>query len=193
MNIDEKIQFFFEHPGHYRETGRFSYLYLLRREISMCFGEDPNDGKKINYSAIWPGTMAILAGIDLLGKFYAGDDSGRGNPQKGVGARFKSFTEKYLIQSKTDAETLYQLRNSLLHSFGLYSKTSKGEYRFILTRGSRQFITNTNEGQYVIDVSILWNKFEEEIKSYFQELYQVHELQKKFEMMFCNYGVARIG
>ncbi len=150
-------------------------------------------GKKINYSAIWPGTMAILAGIDLLGKFYAGDDSGRGNPQKGVGARFKSFTEKYLIQNKTDAETLYQLRNSLLHSFGLYSKTSKGEYRFILTRGSQQFITNTNEGQYVIDVSILWNKFEEGIESYFQELYQVHELQKKFELMFDNYGGARIG
>ena len=58
------IELFFEDPlapPRPRPTF-YGVLYLLRRDIITCF----------NNVAEWPGIMAILAGIDLLGKFYVG-------------------------------------------------------------------------------------------------------------------------
>lgn len=106
---------FFEDPKTPKiKPDDFSVLYLLRRDISQCMGINPNTGCKTDNQAIWPGVMAILSGIDLLGKFYAGSDVGQ------VGIRFKSYVEKYFNDIKEeDKETIYQLRNALLHSFGL--------------------------------------------------------------------------
>jgi hypothetical protein len=62
---------------------------------------DPNTGASIQYQAVWPSAMAILAGVDLLGKFYAGNDAtGR------VGDRFRGFLEAFSIgQNPGDRET----------------------------------------------------------------------------------------
>src|SRR5689334_11965232 len=97
--------------------GVLSQLYLLRRDISTCFSIDPDNGGQLSTQALWPGVMAICAGIDLLGKFLAGnDDIG------GVGPRFRTFLTTFFGISQNEATTVYQLRNSLLHSFGLYSE-----------------------------------------------------------------------
>ncbi len=102
------IDMFFMSPSIApRRHGTFSQLYLLRRDISACFCA----------SILWPGVMAICAGIDLLGKFLAGNDDG-----KKVGERFETFLKIYFKISSDDAKIIYQLRNSLLHSFGLYSE-----------------------------------------------------------------------
>lgn len=190
MGLDEKIQFFFKKPEENPVLpGKFSTLYLLRRDISICFGVYPKKeaGVKILAGATLPGVMAILAGIDLLGKFYAGDDS----INSGVGSRYRAFTEKYIDQY--NSQTLYQLRNALLHSFGFYSKTPQAEYRFILSQNQNEFIRSDINNTYFINVKILWDKFEKGVDIYFEELLRSPDLQKRFVLMFDNYGSTKIG
>ncbi|MBX9685696.1 MAG: hypothetical protein K2X27_03275 [Candidatus Obscuribacterales bacterium] len=111
MNLDQQLDFFFRDPAS-QPTFRvgdnlFSNLYLLRRDINTCYSG----------GAVWPGVMGIMAGIDLLAKFFAGTDL------SAVSERFRDFTNEYISNNNViDSEVLYQLRNALLHSFGLYSK-----------------------------------------------------------------------
>ncbi|RZA01145.1 MAG: hypothetical protein EOP47_11770, partial [Sphingobacteriaceae bacterium] len=113
-NINQKIDFFFK-PSTDEPIGpEFSSLYLLRRDIFTALGYDPNTMEAINYRVLWPGVMCILAGIDLLGKYLAGDDV-----NSSVSERFRNYYEKY-FDNKHEYEIVYQLRNSMLHSFGLY-------------------------------------------------------------------------
>ena len=127
---------FFQSPLQPRSLpGDFGILYLLRRDIIQCLGKNPNTGAALGLQSVWPGAMAILAGIDLLAKYLAGNDD-RG----GVGKRFREFVKsKYFGPiSAGDEETIYQLRNALLHSFGLYSESESKKhvvtkYRFTLS------------------------------------------------------------
>jgi hypothetical protein len=65
---------------------------------------DPNTGASIQYQAVWPGAMAIFAGVDLLGKFYAGNDA-----TDRVGDRFRGFLEAFSIgQNPVVRETRQQ-------------------------------------------------------------------------------------
>lgn len=114
MDLDQMLDFFFRDPAieptFQPGNNLFSNLYLLRRDINTCFASD----------AIWPGVMAIMSGIDLLAKFFAGADT---TAPGDVGNRFRAFAGEYLTNNNAiDNEVLYQLRNSLLHSFGLYTK-----------------------------------------------------------------------
>ena len=122
-----------------------SQLYLLRRDIDTCFGLNPTTGERLNYQALWPGVMGILAGIDLLGKFFAGNDASGGKGLGTVANRFTHFLKCSLGLSDQDANTLYQLRNSLLHSFGLYSETKEGrvyrQYRKSRYQALRSIVT----------------------------------------------------
>lgn len=113
MNLDEKIAVFFEDPStdpqkiFQRGQTMFGNLYLLRRDIDTAF----------NKEAKWLGVMGIMAGFDLLAKLYAGTD------QNTVTKRFSDFINNYVTNNNAvDTDVIYQLRNSLLHSFGLYSK-----------------------------------------------------------------------
>ena len=123
QKFDQKFKMFFEDPRNEpKPPGTYGILYLLRRDISRCLRENPTAEKKMEGNPIiWPAAMLVMAGIDLLGKFYKGkDDTGK------VGKRFINFLKNYFNICQEDAEIVYQLRNSLLHSFGLYStKTPK--------------------------------------------------------------------
>ena len=153
-------------------------------------GTDPTTQHTIPYAALWPGTMAILAGIDLLAKFYAGSDK-----INEVGPRFRNFIGKYFGPlSPNDQETVYQLRNSLLHSFGLYSETAKGEkYHFALGQNLGQFISSPGTDVYVIDIRELHRRFETAVLQYQGELDNNSTLQKYFSSLFHKYGAIRIG
>jgi hypothetical protein len=175
--------------------GTLSQLYLLRRDISTCFSIDPDNGQGLPTQALWPGVMAICAGIDLLGKFLAGNDA-RG----GVGTRFSTFLTTYFGISQNDAETIYQLRNSLLHSFGLYSEITDNAgnnvvriYRFSLDRGRGAFITVLANGAYLIDIEILRTEFEKAIAAYEAQLRGDATLQTNFANMFPKHRGIRIG
>jgi hypothetical protein len=64
--IEGSIAIFFRDP-HIEPVipGKMSVLYLLRRDVMHCFDHN---------IVLFPATMTILAGIDLLAKFYAGND-----------------------------------------------------------------------------------------------------------------------
>jgi hypothetical protein len=201
------IDWYFRNPRLApRREERLSQLYLLRRDIDTCFGTDPNTGvlwqtidkrteAAIYCKAIWPGTMAILAGIDMLGKFLAGTDKNRGRGSINVRNRFKAFTKRYLGLSDTDAGLLYQLRNSMLHSFGLYSEEIdnqgkiKSTYNFILTLGEDKLVKHIKDDYYQIDAQCLRESFDLSITKYEAELHDVSrrdnkELNDKFNAMF---------
>jgi hypothetical protein len=178
--MDKKAEsLFFENPATDRSPpGDFGLLYLLRRDINQC----------MEHEILWPGAMAILAGTDLLGKFMAGED------EKAVGLRFRSFIMRYFDSAThDDAEVIYQLRNSLLHSFGLYAKSKTSEYRFqlVFDKGNA-LIHRTSPTNFRIDLARLHNSFEVSVEKYRQDLLTDVALQGKFMAMFPNYGKISI-
>jgi hypothetical protein len=177
--------FFFQVPLYIKNNEiEYSTLYILRRDIRTCFGFNPNDNSKIKYQVLFPGTMAIMAGIDLLSKFHYTDINVKGNK---VSDRFKKFVSKYI--DFANQEILFQLRNSLLHSFGLYSKDKYGnEYNFILNQNPTTLISSTDNKNYNISIVKLFEKFEESIISYKLDLSKDNELQKNFDQMILKYG-----
>ena len=188
MSTADDIALFFTDPAVEPSVpGTFSILYLLRRDVSHCISGN---------HTLWLGAMGILAGVDLLEKFLAGsDENGK------VGQRFRAFIERYFKPlSPDDAQAIYQLRNSLLHSFGLYSTArQKGrgiqEYYFTmlcapLNTGLVQRDPATN--QYLVNLWILHAKFETAIDRYRADLVTDQELQARFGAMFPIYGTTGI-
>jgi uncharacterized protein YbgA (DUF1722 family) len=193
------IDFFFRSPRTGPEEGPFSQLYLLRRDIDTCFGTDPNTGDPTPHcKAIWPGTMTVLTGVDLLGQFLAGDDT---HINGGVGGRFKSFLQQYMQMSASDAEVIYQLRNALLHTFGLYAEKINGRdrvtatYHFTLGGEVPNLLAVTSADHYQVDVQCLRERFETAVGLYERELRnQTHvipsRLNDNFQLMFRKYERA---
>jgi hypothetical protein len=174
-------ELFFEDPQCFRKPpGDFGVLYLLRRDIGSCI--------EAKNKILWPGAMAIFAGIDLLGKFLAGDDKGP------VGERFRAFIAKYFPSiAPADHAVMYQLRNSLLHSFGLYSCDRRGTiYRFqLIYGGGSQLVERTGKG-FRVDLALLHQAFGSAITQYHADLQADPALQAKFMAMFPNYGAIPI-
>jgi len=190
LTVNEEIELFFSNPNIYEEKTSYGTLYLLRRDANYC----------IDGCAKWAGAMVILAGIDLLGKFYAGDDGFRK-----VSERFKAYYNQYI--DNNNAEIIYQLRNSLLHSFGLYSKDDKNYkiYQFSLCAVNEELIRYCSQTSYIdnlnkqyqkisclIDLIKLRNKFDESIIKYKNELIVNKNLRTKFHKMFDIYGIKTI-
>jgi len=181
---------FFEDPLVYRAPpGQFGILFLLRRDINSCLGAEAGAQNRTAHQIQWPGAMGVLAGIDLLAKFYAGEDG------QGVGSRFRAFVQRFFHIPTAEAEILYQLRNSMLHSFGLYSRGQSGAvYRFnLISRGGRPLIRHTPPEHYLVDVIALHEDFENAVEEYRQALGGDTDLQQNFVAMFPNYGAIHIG
>jgi hypothetical protein len=197
--IEKDITIFFQDPRDFAsQQGIKSTLYLLRRDTCQCFGFDPNSYKKIEFQALWPAVMGVMAGIDLLAKFMCGDEIG-------VGVRLRNYVIKYIDENIS--EELYQLRNSLMHSFGLYSENRKNIYHFVLGNSLKcilkekiinhekiidGILIQKKESVYFIDIFELWEKFEESIKDFHFELNSSIELKNTFNKMFHKYGLIGI-
>lgn len=196
-DILTNIALFAEDPKFYHpSTRQCSTLYLLRREIALCLGIDLNSKKpdpNQKSKALWAGAMIFLTGVDLIGKFFDGDDETRFGK---IGLRFKKFLmSPYFQASKDDATILYHLRNSLLHSFGLYSKDFRRgiEYNFTLVDVYKPLITIPNNNKYMVDLMFLYDKFEFSLESYLEDLNNSEPLQINFGNMFNKYGSIRVG
>lgn len=195
-NSEDNISLFFKNPNDFEGSiGVHSTLYLLRRDASLCLGYDPNNNQKIQFEALFPGTMAILAGIDLVAKFVYRD-----LPNK-VGERYRDYVSEYIgkrlhdegLYDKRLYDKMYQLRNSLLHSYGLYSETSNGKvYHFVLTRGLGKLFEQVSDKSHLVDIEILWKQFEMSLESYHKELLASSDLQQIFSEMFPKYGLIGI-
>lgn len=180
--IDDQIDLFFRDPAiPPSPVGTFSVLYLLRRDIKQCV-----ESRQI----LWPATMAILAGIDLLGKLHAGQDG------RGVGKRFRGFISDYFLSvSSEDAKTIYQLRNALLHSFGLYAESEEKKYYFNLIYQDIGTLIQTHpqhSDRYLVSITSLYCEFETAIDRYQVDLATDPDLKRKFKAMFPRYGAINV-
>ena len=133
--------------------------------------------------------MGILAGIDLLAKYVAGKD-GPGE----VGCRYRDYLNGYCQPlAKDDPETLYQFRNALIHSFGLYSQSRSKIYHFGMSFLGKTLITHGGRGGYTIDLPVLHKRFEQSISLFQSALNTDKNLQNNFKAMFPKYGATRYG
>jgi hypothetical protein len=175
----------FRDPGEPRTaTGTHAYLYALRQDIAWCLGRDVVSGRVNPRPALWPGAMAILAGIDLLGEYQAGNDD-----SSEVGRRFKAFLQDYFLLDTDSSETVYQLRNALLHSFGLYSKKRTREYVFQIVHCGLGLLAEIEPGLYQVDIGALHRAFEQAIARYREDVEKSPALQERLARMFQHYGV----
>lgn len=187
LNVLQRIEIFFQPPDtHDQGQEVFSTLYLLRRDICTCFGIDPNNGSKLANEALFPATMGIMAGIDLLSKFvYLDDETGKKSSRK----RFMDYVVKYIEHEHSEA--LYHLRNSLLHSFGLYSRDwiSGQVFKFILDRNRAMLVEKLDDVNHIIDIGILWKRFEESVATLKVDIQTEDDLKENFQLMYDRYGV----
>jgi hypothetical protein len=185
----DSFDLFFEPPESTRRSPPcFSTLHLLRRDISVCFGVCPVRQIKLDSEAIWTGTMGILAGLDLVAKFAYGSDANN-NTRK----RFRWFLTKFMRLTPHDAETIYQLRNSMLLSFGLVSKTKTRTYHFVLDRKNPhgKLIAPRGTDGFLIDAWVLLRRWESSLSEYRRRLFDPNDkdgLIDKFKLMFPEYG-----
>lgn len=146
--------------------GTFGTLYLLRRDLNDMRTAMPN-------SALWPRAMAVMAGIDLLAKFFANSDA-----QNGVSRRFRDLLAKFITRDNNAAsannQALFQFRNSLLHSFGWYSVGPRNTvYRFRLTQSQQNWLVRqdpNNRENWMVNLTQLELDFERAISDYQAEV-----------------------
>jgi hypothetical protein len=179
--VKHNIDVFFQDPGTEPVIpGTVGVLYLLRRDIIHCLR---------NGIILFPATMATLAGIDLLAKFYARNDKTRE-----AGQRFIDFVSRYFPltgDDDDDAVVIYQFRNALLHSFGLYSRTKNKTYRFNIGKTAK-LIGRGESDLYFIDPWILYRDLETAIQQYRDSLRNDQDLQANFQAMFPMYGTIYV-
>lgn len=186
---DELIALFFKDEKEIvTKPGLNSIFYLLKREIKHCFGINPETGLSNGVYAKWPGTMAIMAGIDLLAKYYSGSLDLDNSKEK-----FKTFLKLFWNLNDIEQEIIYQLRNSLLHSFALYSIDKKGkEYKFTLIESTDKMIVNSNENNYVIDIDKLCEAFFTGANNYKDRVIEEDILKTNLIFVFCKIGAIKI-
>ena len=207
QRINREIEFFFQDPKIYVKTNESSSLHLLRRDVYQCLGYVYENGKwvKKTNQVIWPGAMTILTGIDLLGKFYAGNDN-----SKGVGCRFTDYCKTYMLLDKQngneekcegkeeEAQAIYQCRNAMIHSYVLFSKDKKRDITYYFQLTTREDVplivicpkSDKSKKYCIININILRDRFESSIEKYKNDLLQISQkiIRNNFDRMFKIYG-----
>ena len=177
---DNQIEFFFKDPAMAPvRPGDNSTLYLLRRDVNDCIPQN---------RCLFLGVMGILAGVDLIAKFLAGQDGG------GLGSRFKRFLRDYFPPlNPGEDETLYQLRNSLLHSFGLYSRSRSGrDFHFLVTPRGANLLEDAGQDTFLVGVNPLHERFETAVNKFAGDVRTRDDLKNNFGLMFSKYGSIHV-
>jgi hypothetical protein len=199
MTGHEKVEFFFTPPATITTLGTFSSLFLLRREAQDCLigkviDEDTviDEAMRGGEHRLFATMMVVMAGVDLLAKFYAGsDDFGA------AGSRIKAFAARYMFPSAKDparsAEILYQaVRNPLLHSFTLYDR----KFEVWMVNRAPQFDIFENPekpGHVLVSFEGIYSAFLRGLRAYHAELVGSPDLLRKFELMYEKYGTTGFG
>jgi hypothetical protein len=193
MTTEEKIDLFFKNPVIEPDGATQGVLYLLRREVQDCFiGKVVPEDQVIAESQkdrhrLFATVMVIMAGIDLLAKFYAGSDE-----NGGVGPRIRTFAREFVFTGLSSAqlfsEVLYEgCRNPMLHSFALQNK----RFRMTLMQGFSHGVIRTVRGQpdwFVLSVEGLYVAFVQAVKAYEVQVRTTPQAQENFVKMFDDYG-----
>ena len=156
-------------------------------------------------SVIRSGAMTVLTGIDLLGKFYAGNDN-----SKGVGCRFTDYCKTYMLLDKQngneekcegkeeEAQAIYQCRNAMIHSYVLFSKDKKRDITYYFQLTTRDDVplivicpkSDKSKKYCIININILRDRFESSIEKYKNDLLLISRkiIRNNFDRMFKIYG-----
>jgi hypothetical protein len=186
-------EFFFQDPLVERATEQtlaksaHSTLCSLRGDIDFCMQIDRLNQKPLDVlsRAVWPGAMTIMAGIDLLAKFYEGNDDT--SPRGIVGTRFRAFLAKFLGVNQSDQDILYKLRNSLVHSFGI-SAIIEGSHIDLAFGQYQLVVSQCSPDRKAVDLWVLYLRFEKAVYAYRDAVTFDSTLQRNFAKMFSKYG-----
>ena len=189
------VDFFFETPDvelarHQLPGGEVSILYLLRREAQDClFGSVRAESRLWRRRArhrVFAAAMVLMAGIDLLSKFAP-------VPQQSVTSRFKGFAERYLQLAPAEAEALYRVRNTLMHSFGLYDPSGRVAVAVLNRRPhpGEKPVVHLN-GRWVLLVEVLLAHFLAGVRAYEAEV-RANRGLSQFQAAFAKYGATEFG
>lgn len=163
-------------------------LYLLRRElietgfnVTEIVPEDSFRGSDIQRRA-FATAILVFTGIDLLGKFLAGND------QNGkVGERFTAYCTSFMELDPEQAGIVWDLRNALMHSFGIGSV--KGTPFIVQTQAADDVVTRTAGGMLALSITSLYWRFIDSVPQYERQVRKDSALQAKFKQMFDTYGM----
>jgi hypothetical protein len=183
MVLEQKIKFVFRDPAEAEKPDEvaFSSLYLIRRDAKKMLGFDPLTGERIfenrfHFSAI----SAIMSGIDILAKYYAGATSLRGST-----TRFKQFLDEF--GHKQTADLWFGLRCGLAHAYGLIDHNSHGT-RLLFQLDENQPLDRNlfyfHNKVYHTNPLRLHDHFEEMVSNYYAKLQSDADRLKAFEKAF---------
>ena len=195
----EKINRFFKNPALPYEfndrLAELSTLYVLRRDASKCYGinpESPDDPEITSHMALFPGAMTVFCGIDLLAKFYRGDSNGE------VAKRFKEYVKDFFPSASTIVDLplhLWNLRNCLIHSFGMRDKKKRanGEFTYGIKADlnglDTDFVVELKKNEwYVIDILTLREEFEASVSCFEAYIHGSEAASQQCCNMWDRYG-----
>lgn len=196
MTLIDKLDLFFENPNKRLANAgvvdtnpnfptlhckKLSSLCLLRKDVRRCFRQSDQ--------ILWPGTMAVLAGIDLLAKLHDGNDT-----NGAIGQRFRNFVNAFMLAG--DGARVWALRNALLHSYGIYfedATATPARFRLNSTiplpTGSPSLFQTPMPNIVDLNVRELRTCFENSISSYETHIRgSAADQTARFEPMFDKYG-----
>jgi hypothetical protein len=184
------VELFFDNPSSKIHPKKYSPLHLLRRQIRICFSIDPENQAQ----AIWPGAMATLAGIELLGAYCKGDKQGKGSS-------FLEFCKTYLDLSPEESEIIYMLRNAFVHTHGLVARNdinsspNKGKlYKYKVSYCEEHWlitgITSAEREVFsIVNLCELYKRFENAIEKYHKKILSDEKIAENFSKTFKFLGV----
>ena len=194
--VEDDIAFFFRDPFDYNEIDeKFSPLYLVRRDIIEITGETKINDVLINERLIFPFTILVFIGIDILSLCYSGRNIDKKKDREIAVSRdmFMNFIKEYL-DDNVDCHALWLTRNSLVHTFGggVAKTHSNGGYSFVYSRNNSKLLTQTKDSDNLIiinlDTTLLYSKFKTAIARYVHDLQSSIDLKNKFEDVLDKYG-----
>lgn len=173
---------------------KYGILYHLRRNINVCMQVQQGEPQ-----SPWASAVLICAGIDLLAKHYAGTDEFIRNRSKkrepwryAVGVRFEQFIKDYFpAPANTASKRIYDIRNNLLHSFGIYTAKPRCKYHLIVSASNPTVLQQISQTRCGVNVSGLHQAFEASILSYRAALGAAgvnDKLTRRFDKMYQRYG-----
>lgn len=204
VGVAEDIAFFFTDPsavGHdaHQPTGKVSTLYLVRQESQDCFvgrtlarADLALKLPRRRYRRLFATSMVLFAGLDLLAKFYEGDDD-----RRRIGHRFHTFVRDEMKLTVAEATALWSVRNTIMHSFGLWDTNANQRVAVASScRAPRRvdFAPVQSGGQrWMLCIEHLYRAFCSALDTYRTDLDANEDaLLSKFAKMFPTYGWMEI-
>jgi hypothetical protein len=149
LTYDEFLEAFFRDPEEDPREAYNSPIYLLRRDINICL----NSSKP----AIWPATLLLFVGFDILASCYSEKSKN--------GEQFEDFCKEILNIDNTKSTGLYSFRNALTHDYGLTDVTPRSGRKSKIMVTYKEIDTelielNKDGVEYRISAYILKKEFE---------------------------------